>query len=155
MAKAKIVQALPEHIPVIAASVREDDRREFAALWTTPERAMRSGLANSPAVWTGLVDDIPLAMFGVAPAGFLTPETGRPWMIGTGRLDEHALLFLRRCRPQVARMLEHFPELINYVATFNYGAIAWLKWLGFQFAPQPVLLGKGVPFYRFELRRSA
>lgn len=152
--RAKIVPALPEHIPMIAQNVREDDRREFAALWTTPEQAMQAGIVGSPAVWTGLVDEVPIAMFGVAPAGFLSPQTGRPWMVGTELLDQHALLFLRRCRPQVARMLDYFPELVNYVAAFNHGAIAWLKWLGFQFAPQPVLLGKGVPFYRFELRRS-
>ncbi|MDT8419345.1 MAG: hypothetical protein RQ754_02850 [Desulfuromonadales bacterium] len=154
--RARIVQALPEHIPMIAQNVREDDRREFAALWTTAEQAMRAGLPSATAAWTGLVDDEPICMFGVSPVGFLLPEQGRPWMMGTDRLDEHAVLFLRRCRPVIRDMLRLYPHLVNHVASFNVRAVQWLKWLGFSVDEEnPVNLGKGVPFYRFEMRRPA
>ena len=138
---------------MIASQVRDADRDEFAALLTTAEQVMSGGLQVSSHAWTGLIDDVPVCMFGVAPVGFLLPEQGRPWMVGTTQLDDHAILFLRRCRGQVKVMLDAYPYLINYVATFNIKAIAWLQWLGFTVDFTPRLYGADVPFYRFELRR--
>lgn len=152
MSKAAIVPASKEHIDLIAANVRDADRAEFAALHRHAGAVMSSGLSVSTLAWTGLVDDAPVCMYGVAPVGFLLPETGRPWMVGSKALDDHATLFLRRCKPQVKAMLEAFPVLSNYVAVANVRAIAWLKWLGFSFS-DTIDIG-GVPFIRFELRRK-
>jgi hypothetical protein len=150
-----IIPALPEHIPAIADQVREADRAEFAALWQTAFSVMTESLQVSTEAWTGTVDGVPVCMFGVAPVGFLVPEYGRPWMVGTHHLDRHSRLFLRRCRKQVAAMHRRYPVLVNCVAAANTRAIRWLQWLGFQVDDKPIPVGLyDVPFYRFE-RRSA
>jgi hypothetical protein len=153
--KAQIVAALPEHIEAIANHVREADREElWEASCSTPQAVMERALMVSSRAWTGLIDGVPVCMFGAAPVSSLS-ETGRPWMVGTDHLDRHSKLFLRRCRHTVAAMLEDFPVLENYVDARNVRAIEWLRWLGFTFS-EPESMGPfGKPFIKFEMRREA
>lgn len=145
--------AQPEHVAQIAANVREADKQEFAANYRTATQVMEAGLRLSTKAYTGLVNDIPVCMFGVAPVSAFMPDHGRPWMVGTTLLDEYAVLFLRRCKPQVKEMKSLYPVLSNYVAQANVKAIEWLKWLGFTVSEIPVLSGlRGIPFLHFELR---
>lgn len=153
MAVPEIVTATVEHIEPIAADIREADRAElWAAALISSEAAMRDGLRISDFAYTGLIDGEPVCMFGVSPAS-LIGGVGRPWMVGTSSLDRHAMIFLRRCRGIVGQMQGIYPLLENYVDCRNVKAIAWLKWLGFQF-DEPVLTGAfNLPFRRFERRR--
>jgi hypothetical protein len=150
-----VIPATSDHIEAIAANVRRADRIEFAALMMTPGQVLRSGLALSRFACTGTVDGVPICMFGVAPIGGLLFDHGRPWMVGTSLLDDYAMHFLRRCRAQVAEMLNLYPVLSNYVAASNVKAIEWLAWLGFTIAEKPIPCGfRNVPFYHFEMRRE-
>lgn len=149
--KPEIIEALPEHIAAIASSVRPEDARELASLFLTPERALRISLRSALAAWTGTVDGVPVCMFGVCPGEMME---GRPWMIGTVDLEKYAVIFLRRCRLQVERMLEIRPVLVNYVASENARAIEWLEWLGFTIET-PIPWGpRGALFHRFSMRRE-
>lgn len=154
--KADIIPALPEHIPAIADHVRDADKLEFAANLRTAAQVMAHGLRVSTVAWIGTVDGIPVCMFGVAPVdGFWLQGHGRPWMVGTRFLDDHALLFLRRCRGQVKHMLDLYPVLTNYVDARNDRAIQWLRWLGFRVSDVSRPCGiMNVPFFHFELRRG-
>lgn len=134
--------------------MRAGDIAELAAVGRTPQASLTAALRVSRGAWTGTIDGAPVCMFGVAPTSMLTPLKGRPWMLGTAALDDNAILFLRRCRPVVARMLEAFPHLENYVAVSNERAIEWLRWLGFQVDESPVDVGLGkVPFLKFTMQR--
>lgn len=146
-----IVPAEVGHVPAIVAAIRPADVREFAAMGRSVESALHSGL-KSPHVWTGLCDGAPFCMYGVAPVGAMMPEQGRVWLVGTTMLDQVALPFLRRCRPQLVNILTLYPELSNLVAAENENAIIWLRWMGFTFAQEPTEIN-GVPFYRFAIRR--
>ena len=96
--KPEIIPASADHIPAIAAHVREADRAElWAASCSTPEQALARSLGASRLAWTGTIDGVPVCMFGVAPASILG-DVGRPWMIGTDHLDRHPFVFLRRCK---------------------------------------------------------
>ncbi len=151
--KAEIVTAQVGHIISISDHVRDADRQEFwAATYSSPAEVMVRGLRISDKAWTGLIDDVPVCMFGVASAGLLG-GVGRPWMVGTDHLDRHALLFLKRCRKVVAGMLALFPILENYVDCRNVRAIQWLKWLGFEMHEVTTVGVLSVPFIRFEMRR--
>jgi hypothetical protein len=140
---AEIVTARHEHIMTIAMSVRDEDRREmFDYLLLSPTEALERSYAVSRLAWTGLLDNEPVCMFGVAPSSPLS-DTGLVWMIGTTALDKHAPAFLRRNKKMVATMLSAYPRLENYVAEYNVKSIAWLKWLGFEFGePEPIGLFK-------------
>jgi quercetin dioxygenase-like cupin family protein len=130
--KAVIVQAEICHIALIVKDMRQADVDEFACLGMTPETAMTLSLKDATEAWTGLIDGVPVCMFGVSPSHLLTPLRGYPWMMGTHHLEQHAPLFLRRCKKQVARMQKLYPVLENWIAKSNTIAVMWLEWLGFE-----------------------
>jgi hypothetical protein len=151
----EIVTAHRDHIPLIAARVREADRQE---LWASglhgASEVMHQGIDISEVAWTGLIDGVPVCMFGVAPVTVIG-GLGRPWMVGTDMLDKHQMVFLRRCREYVDFMLQMYPVLENYVDARNVQAVKWLMWLGFSFS-EPELMGPfSLPFCRFEKRSVA
>jgi hypothetical protein len=52
-------------------------------------------------------------------------------------------------------MLDLYPHLENYVDVRNELSIKWLRWLGFQFDPQPIPYGVWeMPFFRFRMERT-
>ena len=151
--KVEIIPAMQEHIAHIAANVRDADQQEmFDYLLMSPKEALERSYAVSKLSWTGLIDDEPVAMFGVAPASFLS-DTGLPWLIGTDKIEKHQITFLRKCKPYVQKMNDVYPKLQNHVAEYNVKAIRWLAWLGFSFdKPEPMGLFKK-PFIKFSMER--
>jgi hypothetical protein len=147
--KAELIPAKHEHIAHIAANVRDADRRElYDYMLLSPKEALERSFASSGLVWTWLIDDVPVVMFGVVPASFLS-NTGFPWMISTVEVENHQLTFLRRCKPVVKKMTLCYSRLENCVAVYNVKAIQWLAWLGFQFGEtEPMGMFK-VPFIKF------
>lgn len=147
-----IVPAKPEHIPHIAANVRDADVQEiwdFALM--KPQEAIEKSLKASPYASTGMVDDVPVCIYGVA-SGSLLSTTGHPWMIGTHDLNKYARQFLRRDRMVIGAMLTQFNYLENYVSVSNVRAVEWLKRLRFHFdEPQPLGPFKK-PFMKFWMR---
>jgi hypothetical protein len=149
--KVEIVPSRSEHIAHIAANIRETDRRElYDYMMLTPQEALERSFASSKLAWTGLIDGVPVAMFGVVPASFLS-ETGRPWLISTTEIEKHQLTFLRRCKPVVKTMTLCYSRLENFVAEYNTNAIAWLYWLGFKFGKPEPMGAMRVPFIKFTM----
>jgi hypothetical protein len=147
-----IVAARERHIPAIAVNVRPEDRAElWAAGCIGPAEAMEKSLARSSCAWTGFVEGVPVAMFGVCPGSIIT-GTGIPWMIGTNLLDRHARTLMVRSKRHIQRMAQGFDRLENYVDSRNVKAVRWLAWLGFTIL-DPVPMGPfGVPFHRFIMK---
>lgn len=91
-----------------------------------------------------------VCIFGVSAAS-LAADVGCPWALITRAVD----------RPDVRRELvadsrvalewvgQDFRRLWNYVAAENVTAIRWLKWMGFSFGGQEVVL-QGHRFLHFE-----
>jgi len=147
--KTEVRHASADDIPVIAAAMRAADRAEVSASHGhTPEQALTSSLACSTEAWTGLIDDVPVCMFGVGPISILAGR-GAPWMLGTDTIERWPRTFLRHCRPCVAAMLAVYPFLENYVDDRNEKSKQWLRWLGFTLAETPVTLPNGVAFRHF------
>lgn len=147
MLRVAIRPARMEHIAHLAPRARELDRRELWSGWRhTPEQSLRQGVRNSTHAWTGFIDFEPVCMFGVVPASLLS-GTGAPWLIGSEAIERHAITFLRRSRPQVARMRASYQLLANYVALENVAAQRWLQWLGFTLEA-PVAFGPDHALFR-------
>ncbi|MDR1242719.1 MAG: DUF2833 domain-containing protein [Deltaproteobacteria bacterium] len=149
----KITPALPEHIPAIAADMREADRREvWASHRHSPAQALENALAHADLAWTCLVEEVPAFMWGVSRYGSLISPVGSPWLLGTNlffnaRRKLHRE-FLRQCPAYVDRMQECFPRLENYVHAQNVLSIRWLKWCGFTLEREPESFN-GENFYLF------
>lgn len=129
--------AVATDIDAMLPHIRAADVAEMAALGKTPEEAMRGGLASGDWTMTGLLDGVPVCMFGVAPISVLN-GIGAPWMLATDGLEAAQVPFLRTCRPVVREMLASYPRLINLVDERNTVARRWLRWLGFQFDLDPL-----------------
>jgi len=149
----EVVPAIAGHIAPIAAHMRQADRDEvWASSLNEPETALSASLAASPLAWTGLVDGIPVCMFGAAAAAMLASR-GCPWLLGTAAVEDHAVAFLRRNRAQVRLMLEVFGTLANHVDSRNTVSRRWLEWLGFTIHPAKPYGPLGLPFHPFCLGR--
>lgn len=152
MAKPSIVPATLEHVERMAPHMRDCDRREiWASSRQRPEDSLRHGVLSSTEAWTGLIDDEIACLFGVVPQS-LMGGSGYVWMLATPLIEQHQILFLRRCRPVVKRMMSNFTYLHNYVDERNTSAIRWLQWLGFTMGePEPYGVMQ-LPFRHFEMR---
>jgi len=147
----EVVAAIAEHIAPIAAHMRQADRDEvWASSLSEPEAALRISLAASPLAWTGLVDGVPVCMFGAA-ASTLLASRGCPWLLGTDAVETHAIAFLRRNRAQVRLMLAVFGTLANHIDSRNIVSRRWLEWMGFTIHPAEPHGPLGLPFHPFSL----
>jgi hypothetical protein len=75
---------------------------------------------------------------------------GCPWLMGTNRIPEITIPFLKQSRKWVEKQNNKYPLLMNYVDERNDVAIKWLSFLGFTFIKRIEEHGHGkVPFYQF------
>lgn len=127
-----MIPATIEHAIHIARHARREDVLElWAAGRTDPLSAMRKGMFNSTGrALTGMIAGEPVCMWGIAE-GSLLGNVGVPWMIGSARLDAHAMTFLRRCASQLDQLAAGYELLSNWIDARNTKAIRWLRWLGF------------------------
>lgn len=150
-----VLPAVLDHIEQFVPLAREADVAELAAAsgWA-PRQALEHGVLVSTVAWTAWIDIEPLCMLGVSPVNAVA-GVGAPWCIGTPALERSQFAFLRQNREYVARMLDAFPHLVNYVDERHVVAKRWLRWLGFHLGPPERFGVAGLPFRRFELHSNA
>lgn len=146
-----VVPATLDHAASLASRMRRADAEEvWASGRLRPEDALRVSLALSLKAWTGVVDGVPMCMFGAAPLSLMSGY-GAPWLLGAEGLEQHTVAFLRRNRAYVADMKALFPRLENWVDARNAASIRWLRWLGFTIHPAAPWGTHGLPFHRFTM----
>lgn len=100
--------------------------------------------------WTGLVDALPVCVFGVI-ADPVNPDVGHPWLLGTEDIKRVTTRFLKQSRLMVAEMSARYPILTCMVDERNALHIRWLKWLGFREISRTPEYGVGkLPFIQFQ-----
>jgi len=149
MPNAYVIDAKEEHIEHIAQHMRSADVLEVEAsgVWS-PEQALYNGLISSSKVWTALIGDEPILMFGVVPVSVLG-GVGSPWLLGTDRVLDIKRQFIKECRHYVDEMLKLYPKLTNYTDCRNTVSHRWLAWLGFELEDAFPIGMNNEPFYRF------
>lgn len=136
----QIIKATPEYVQVIAENCREQDRAEFwAHNRSTPLKVLETGLRVSTVAYVGIVDGVPMCMFGVAPYSFLAGQ-GIPWMVSTNALDARSRKLRRAVMAISIDVIDEFKKLFpsllfNAVDDRNESAKNWLRWLGFKLLP--------------------
>lgn len=148
--------AQPWHVEVIADNPRPADVLELqASSGTTPAEAMRAGMARSLYPTTGMLDGMPVCMFGATPYSILG-GIGVPWLIGSAAMDslQARKALLRASRVAFAEMRRQFPALLfNAVDDRNEAAQRWLAWLGFEIGEALPIGRDGEPFRVFYWRK--
>lgn len=154
MSEIQIVPAEPAHIYYLGPRLRDADRKEARAMaGVDPELALQRSIVLSHETWVGTVDGEPVAIWGLGIGSFAT-GIGRPWLVGTEKIETNAIAFLRRNKACIRRWLGICPTLENWVMAEHETAIRWLEWLSFRM-DGPVPHGPyGVPFRRFHLERG-
>lgn len=142
----KLIPASVDHIPHLAANMRDADVREVTALGRSPHSALEAGLRASLWALTA-VEDEPVVMLGVAPRS-MVEGVGVPWMLGTERAYDCGRALLSLSQPVFAEMRETFLRLENVVDADNVRAIRFLRWAGFEICEDAVQIGD-VSFLRF------
>lgn len=149
------ITGLPDHVEAVMGRLREADQLEvYAATGRDPDKALRDAWKNSlhrwSIVWRGEI----IGLFGLSSLS-LMGRTGVPWLLGTDKMKEIKLTFVKQSVHFISAMLEIYPVLMNWVDARNTLSIRWLKWLGFKMKNQPQPYGfEKRPFYYFEKRRD-
>ena len=138
----------------IAENMREADRNEvWASHRHTPLKAVISSFQQSSLVWTIHHKGFPVAMFGVASQGALC-DVGYPWLLGTDKMSNITIEFLRFSRYYVQQMLAGFRMLENWVDARNEKSMKWLQWCGFELE-EPAPWGfDNLPFSHFTMEQK-
>ena len=123
------------------------DLRECLAVGKTPKQALRDGVLLSSVAWTALVDEKPVAMFGVVVDSVLD-QKGTPWFLGTDEVFQHGRSLLLWGDALVSRLQDSKLTLSNIVCAENDAAIRLLKKWGFTVSEDQFELG-GETFREF------
>ena len=149
--------ARPHEIAYVAQNLREADRREACRITNSDNavRAVRDSVANSRFTLVGLESGTtPVAIAGVSHSDAY-PHAGCPWLVGTDRISEKPVQFLRKARSVLAQMFEisGYEIFYNVVDAENDVHQQWLRWVGASFADDPIQIN-GYDFFQFTIRRQ-
>ena len=148
----QILPARPEDVGLLAPRLREIDCREVWAMSRMkPAEALRMSFECSVQAWTVAVDGQVGCMFGVSRLGGLLGFVGCPWLLGADVLEQADVardIFICQLPAYDLELGRGFFRLENWVHSENRPAMRWLKWLGYEFAPEPTMIN-GEGFFRF------
>lgn len=135
-----VVPALPKHVNRIVNRMRKIDQIECRATGREPKQALRHCMNGSTLAWTVLLDDKPVAMFGLLPLSILSGRAA-PWFLATDEIERGARQWVKWGAGFIAAMQSDFPRLENIVSVENRKAIRVLKALGFAVESEIVIVG--------------
>lgn len=144
----------PEICKKLAPDIRQCDRDEILASHglTDMERILNNAREFSHESYAWLIDDLPVAAFGVAPGSYIQ-RIGIPWMIASdGICGGNAINFLRNSKIIVNYWRHRWDYLENYVDSRNTTSIKWLRFLGFKIHEALPFGVQKMPFHRFSLK---
>ena len=137
-----VEKSTPEHAFALAFDLRQEDKYEVALAGHTPLDALiapfrytRQGVNTYTVLNTG----IPVAMFGVIS----TPQNvkhGAVWFLSSYKLDNDMRYFTKRTKKWVDYFLADYEYVYNYITVEHKKNIRWLKWLGFKFKTDKILV---------------
>lgn len=148
-----VKDAMPADAGKMAPNLRDADRQELAASLgcdIDAEKVLCNGIALSERAETLLVDNEPIAMYGVIPLTAAGLRIGAIWLLGTEGIEDVSTFFLRNSKKNLELQGSEFDILTNVVDARNTVHIKWLKWLGFTFVSEEKGWGaEGRTFYKF------
>lgn len=156
MDKFTYVAPHPVYLDYLALNLRKADLEELRAASGThiaPGDILRTARAISDVCEVGLSREtgLPALVRGVAPLG---GGVGVIWMVATDELNDSPRYLVEEGKRFVTRNLERYELLYNHVDVRNTGSLNWLEHIGATFDPPAPFGPYGMPFRRFEWRRS-
>jgi hypothetical protein len=107
-----------------------------AAHGVEPKYIIAMSLDISELLWVIIHDDNIEGVFGLAGKD----EVGVPWLLMTDKSKEFRYAFLTQSWDVIEVMLGRYSILSNVVDTRHTQAVRWLKWLGFSFVENDIIM---------------
>lgn len=111
--KALIIPTTVEHIRLLIADLRDDDRREITAFGRSPFKGIWREYKKSKVCRSGFVNGRLVAIWGIH--GGLLGFVGSPWLMTTNVADEYPFVFARIYRQEMREMLKSYRVLETFV----------------------------------------
>ena len=131
----EIVDATEEHADDLAPRLRAADALEVkTSSGLDPQSALRISIDLSTHSWTALLDGKPEIIWGVSPFSYTNSRLnqGVVWLLSSDEMYKIPGRFVKESHIYVAKMLETFDTLFNYVHAENIASCKWLENLGFK-----------------------
>lgn len=123
--------ATPERAEHVAQRARAADVAEVRATdGKTVGQAINAALAQSERVSCMMINDEPVAIFGVRRIS-MVPSIGVPWLLGTDAITENPIEFARASKKYLPEVQRGYESLRNFVDSRHKESVRWLQWLGF------------------------
>jgi hypothetical protein len=147
----RIVDAEPRHVGMIARQMSESDCARFIGLGRDPRRVIRGFFRQSSYRRTALLDDEPIALWGVT--GSLMSPAGLFWLQLSRAAKKFPLRVVKEGRTELARIMEMRHEIVCYLHHDDTVAMRFAKFFGFEIAEPAMIEGIGFVARRGSLRR--
>lgn len=126
----KVREVVESDLTNIIPLLRDHDRRTAERLGVDPLLVLRYTFDRGSPMQIALVDDRPLAMWGIEWKTMLSVAS--LWMITTDEVQKNPVSFLRESRRVVKLWAETYGTLEGMVDSDFDTSVRWLRWLGFR-----------------------
>ncbi len=140
LGKLEIVESNLDDATYLQDNLRPQDIRECMIHGVTPNRALNLPLVDKACkTFTAIVDDIPICMFGTMQ-NYENKKLASIWLLGSKGIEKNYFSFLKASIELIELLQQDFEVLENVVPIDHSKTISWLKWLGFIFHKDPVIV---------------
>jgi len=140
--KLYVEKTIPDHCFYLAKRLKSSDREEVALMGNDPLFSMLSAFRyNYRKVESFCVmsNKKPVAMFGVVPAKN-NPKYGAIWFLSTELDKKQWAYFSKRSKKWLEYLIADYECVFNMVPKHNKRTVKWLKWLGFEFKQEELVV---------------
>lgn len=130
----KIREATLEDARFLGENLRKPDILECCSHGMHPMDAVLMSFRNSDICRVAVVDNVPLAIFGVC-TDVSDPSTGIVYLLGTKAIEKHAKSFLELSKKELLSIGSKYTKLTNLIHKINIKHLKWVQWLGFEITP--------------------
>lgn len=112
-----ILPTTVEHIRMLVANLREDDRHEIDKWGVTPFKGIWRAYRESKSCHSCFIGDRIMAIGGLN--GSVLGFVGNPWLMTSTLVDEYSLVFASLYRKELKKMLKQYQVLQTW-CDFSY-----------------------------------
>jgi hypothetical protein len=142
----RIVEAEIRHVGMLAARMLPGDSLRLSLLGRDPRRTIRAHFRDSSYRRAALLDDEPIAIWGVT--GPLAASTGTLWLYLSERAKHRPLTVIREARRELTLMMETRHEIVCYLHDDDPTAKRFAEFFGFEIGAPVPIAGTGMVGYR-------
>lgn len=131
MAHHQLIEATHTDILQVVLNLCLEDTVEAAAWGMEGRQAALDMVNRTPQVWAWQIDEIAVALVGVAPSAE-DPTTGHPWVLRTPAARAFWKVQAKEAPGLLKSLGAAFDRLVVYKHSWLTGHLRWLKQLGFE-----------------------